>query len=67
MKAYTDAKRQLEEETDNQGSIESARPQTSSYNVPLTRAAYEWDHALQIATDRIWGDNAPSLKTLLRK
>ena len=40
--------------------------QTSSCNVILASAAYNWDNALKIATERMWGDQAPLHRTLAR-
>jgi uncharacterized membrane protein len=34
----------------------------STCNDPLTKAAYDWNNALQIATEKMWGEHAPLLR-----
>jgi hypothetical protein len=34
----------------------------STANDPLTKAAYDWNNALQIAAEKMWGEQAPLLR-----
>jgi hypothetical protein len=67
MKKYNESEHPREDIAKDRSPTETDTRHTPPSNVPLERAAYDWDHALKIATDRIWGDQAPSPRKVPRK
>jgi hypothetical protein len=67
MKTNMYKKQRVEDTAEDPGRTERDAPLTISYNEPLSRAAYDWNHALEIAADKFWGDQAPLLRIVPRK
>ena len=59
MRTYVDKEKLSDDPAADQRLAKRKTRQTPSCNAPLTKAAYEWDHALKIAADRVSGDHAP--------
>ena len=67
MKAYICRKQQNEDTAEDLTETEQEATPTSSDNFSLARAVHDWNHALEIATDRIWESETPLLQMVRRK
>ena len=56
MRTFDDSERIDENSAEDQEPDESETLETPSSNYRLYKAAHDWDNALQIAADRMWGD-----------
>jgi hypothetical protein len=65
MKTDFSRQQQGEETADDKKPTEHEMP--APINEPLSKAAYDWNHALEIATDKMWGEQAPLLRIVPRK
>jgi hypothetical protein len=66
MKTYLGSGKPEEVEED-QKPPEKVTPKAPPCNDDLAREVYQWDHALKIASERLWGHQAPSLRIVHRK
>ena len=67
MKTYLGSGGAREEVEEDHKPPDKVTPKTPPCNDDLAREVYEWDHALQIASERLWGHQAPSLRIVPRK
>jgi hypothetical protein len=67
MKAHMYRMQQSEETAEGQIQTEEEARSAVSGNLSLTKAVHDWNHALEIATDRMWGSETPLLQIVRRK